>query len=171
MLQSSKLAVSVALWKEGDLTDSGSSQAKSIFKLAESSAAIRGWLEMDLAGLELKLQEVHFAVMFSEAEAQRRLRRTWLQSAPSAVSTQCQQGDCQVHQAELASWHWRRVSEDALPPQCDLTLVRWALYSHCQTIILKKRGLLSHTTLLFGNFEKMQGYLWQIQWYLVQKQW
>ena len=33
-------------------------------------------LKLDLAGLELKMHEVHFAVKFSEAEAQPRLRRT-----------------------------------------------------------------------------------------------
>ena len=59
-------------------------------------------LKMDLGGLELKLQEVHFAVKFSEVEAKPRLKSIWLQSVPSAVSTQCQWGDCQVHRAELA---------------------------------------------------------------------
>ena len=53
-----------------------SSPAKSIFKLAESSAASKADLKMDLDGLELKLHEVHFAVKFSKAEAQPRLRRT-----------------------------------------------------------------------------------------------
>ena len=33
---------------------------------------------------------------------QLRLKRAWLQSAYSAVSTQCQQGDCHVHRAENA---------------------------------------------------------------------
>ena len=59
-------------------------------------------LKVDFDGLELKLNEVHFAVKFSEAEAQPRLRRTWLQSALSAVSTKCQRGDCQVHRAKHA---------------------------------------------------------------------
>ena len=33
-------------------------------------------LKCDLGGLELKLHEVHFAIKFSEAEVQPRLRRT-----------------------------------------------------------------------------------------------
>ena len=33
-------------------------------------------LKIDLDGLEFKLHEVHFAVKFSEAEAQLRLRKT-----------------------------------------------------------------------------------------------
>ena len=53
------------------------------------------------------------------------------------------------------SWHWERVGEDALPSQYDLILVRWALDSHCQTNILKTRGLLS----------QIQQYFWQIQQY------
>ena len=40
--------------------------------------------------------QVHFAVKISEAEAQPRLRRTWLQSAPSAISSQCQWRASQV---------------------------------------------------------------------------
>ena len=70
------------------------SKKKVLFRLSltvEGGRLHRLWLKFGLAGLELKLHEVHFAVKFSEAEAQPRLRRTWLQSARSAVATQCQQ--------------------------------------------------------------------------------
>ena len=56
----------VALWREGDFTDSGSSRVQQD----------KVDLKFDLARLELKLQKVHFAVKFFEAEAQPRLRRT-----------------------------------------------------------------------------------------------
>ena len=47
-----------------------------------------GLLGCHLVDIGMKLHSVHFAVKFSSASAAPRLRRTWLQSAPRAVSTQ-----------------------------------------------------------------------------------
>ena len=60
---------------------------------------VRLSLKSDLVWLEMKLHEVHFTVKFSKAEAHPRLRRTWLQSVQSAISSQCQWGGSQVARA------------------------------------------------------------------------
>ena len=85
----------------GELTDSVTSRARSNLKSAEWSIARRGQLEiwlrptwLDLARLGMKLHKVHFTVKFSEAEAEENLA----ESAPSAISSQCQQRASQVTQ-------------------------------------------------------------------------
>ena len=47
-----------------------------------------GLLGCHLVDIGMKLHSVHFAVKFSSASAAPRLRRTWLQSAPCAISSQ-----------------------------------------------------------------------------------
>ena len=75
-----------------DFTDSDSSTPE--VRLKYSSLSLQGEEYLNLASgvLELKLHKVHYAAKSSELA-----RRTWLHSAPSAVSTQCQQRGSQVH--------------------------------------------------------------------------
>ena len=65
-------------------------------------------------GVSGPLNEVHIAVKFSEAEAQPRLRRTYLQSTPSVISSKCQRGGSQV--ARAAGKDYLAASELTLGP-------------------------------------------------------
>ena len=119
---------------------------KSIFKSAESSAARRGRLEIGLSRtwVETPQGALYSQVLQSRgtAEADKNLtakcnERSFNPMAtrrlPSTPSRACA-ARCSW---QSPNWHWGWACEDALPPQCDLTLLRWALDSHCQTNILK----------------------------------
>jgi hypothetical protein len=106
-------------------------------------------LKMDFDGLELKLHEVHFAVKLSEAEAEENLTAKCTECSFNPMSTRrlpsTPSRACEARCTwQFPSWHWGRVGEVALPPQCVLTLARRAL------ALMKKIQLLGHTWLLSG---------------------
>ena len=80
------------------------------------------WISHLQGVLKLKLYKVHYAAKSSELA-----RRIWLHSAPSAVSTQCQQRGSQVHWAELArqgvlGYPWVDIGEELVKFS---SLLRW----------------------------------------------
>ena len=115
--------------------------------LSNRSAKVQSQLEiwlrptwLDLGRFDLKLLQRHFAVKFSKAEAQQGLRRTWLISAKSATSSQCQGGGSKVAQAagkgyltasELTLWPNRQV----VLPSC----ITFCYYNQNQALKTNRR--------------------------------
>ena len=91
-----------------NLTDSSQCHLRgkpSTHRLASSAS---GYLATSSLTLGLKLHSVHFAYKFSSA-LQARLRRTWLQSAPCAVSIQVHPSSCLSSPLLTSSGRWTQT--------------------------------------------------------------
>ena len=143
-------------------------------KSAESSVARRVWLEiglrptwLDLVKLEMKLQEAHFAVKFSGAEAQQMLRRTWLLHAPSAISSKCQWVGSQVARAagtvgHLPGYHRTPSRHKGTPSwHCTDTAMHYTALILLTFISL---NVFVHVFLLFLYFFKTTIFLFVMTW-------